>query len=351
MPNRYRLKGASLEEIRRKAEAQHGPAARIVSAERVTSPGIAGFFAGHRYEAMVEVLPEAAVVSGEILPEPELLEGESGQDTSEQDKDVPAEDGVQAAAGGGTPHQLTRSAIAALLEEADAEESRMHGPGEAAGFPSPAPAASTVSTESRDFAGLLEQLGAEYQMPPAGRVKERPARSGQESAADRLRQGPVPVPLKGAGDLVVMLGLGRDAIETAVGMSIASGGADVRTAGELSAYGHLHVDGRLSATAARAQAVLTGQTVLVAFGLGKQADVETRLPLIRSLAADQVWLVVDAGRKPEDTAAWARKVADSLPVAGLAVTGAGETLTPATVNDLGIPVGWVDGAVPLQPFL
>ena len=45
MPNRFRLKGASLEEIRSKAEPQHGPAARIVSAERVISPGIAGLFA------------------------------------------------------------------------------------------------------------------------------------------------------------------------------------------------------------------------------------------------------------------------------------------------------------------
>ena len=58
MPNRYRLKGASLEEIRRKAEQQHGPAARIVSAERVISPGIAGLFAGDRYEAIVEVLAQ-----------------------------------------------------------------------------------------------------------------------------------------------------------------------------------------------------------------------------------------------------------------------------------------------------
>ena len=55
MPNRYRLKGASLEEIRRKAEQLYGPAARIVSAERVISPGIAGLFAQDRYEAMIEL--------------------------------------------------------------------------------------------------------------------------------------------------------------------------------------------------------------------------------------------------------------------------------------------------------
>ena len=67
MPNRYRLKGASLEEIRSKAEAQYGPSARIVSAERVISPGIAGLFAGNRYEALVEVQPKHDVVTGEVV--------------------------------------------------------------------------------------------------------------------------------------------------------------------------------------------------------------------------------------------------------------------------------------------
>lgn len=331
MSNLFRLKGSSLEEIRRKALAQHGPAARIVSAERVISPGIAGLFAGHRYEAMVEVTPETAVVYGEVLPGSELLG---------------AEDPARVAPGGALQHQLDRSAIAALLNEADAEESRIHRP---------AAAASGVSTASPDFAGLLEQLGSEFQVPvtapaPDGSLDaDRHSRFGEQDRRASLDLAPRP--LTGAGNLVVLLGIGRDAIETAVGMSIASGGADVRTAGELNAYGHLHVDGRLSATAARAQAVLTGQTVLVAFGLGKPTDVETRLPLIRSLYADQMWLVVDAGRKPEDTAAWTRTVTDTLPVNALAVTGAADTLTPRTVNGLGIPIGWVDGAASAGPML
>ena len=73
MQNRFRLKGASLEEIRRKAEQQHGPAARIVSAERVISPGIAGLFAGDRYEAIVEVVTGHEVVTGEVVPDPDIL--------------------------------------------------------------------------------------------------------------------------------------------------------------------------------------------------------------------------------------------------------------------------------------
>ena len=75
MPNRYRLKGTSLEEIRRKAEQQYGPAARIVSAERVISPGIAGLFAQDRYEAMIEIMSKHEVVTGEVVPDADILTG------------------------------------------------------------------------------------------------------------------------------------------------------------------------------------------------------------------------------------------------------------------------------------
>src|SRR6478735_6742400 len=73
MPNRYRLKGASLEEIQAKARAQYGPAARIVSAERVISPGIAGMFAANRFEAVVELQPRHDVVTGEVVPDADVL--------------------------------------------------------------------------------------------------------------------------------------------------------------------------------------------------------------------------------------------------------------------------------------
>jgi hypothetical protein len=154
----------------------------------------------------------------------------------------------------------------------------------------------------------------------------------------------VPAPLSGTGDLVVLVGLGDDALDTALAMSTASGGADVRTAGKLSAYGHLHVEGRQGATAARAHAVLTDQTVLVAFGLGKARDALARLQSIAALSADQLWVVVDAGRKQEDSARWVGVLAAQLDITAVAVVGAAETGTPETVNALGLPVGWIDSA-------
>ncbi|WP_051533235.1 hypothetical protein [Arthrobacter sp. 9MFCol3.1] len=391
MPNRYRLKGASLEEIRRKAEQLYGPAARIVSAERVSSPGIAGLFAQDRYEAMIEIQSKHEVVTGEVVPDADILAGtDSGPATGGPARETAA--GAASAGtvtGGGTPagkydagaaaaasappaappaarssaptglaggparpaaasHNLQGAAIAALLEEADAAERSLHRP---------APAG--VSTESPDFAELLEQLGAGLRTPaepapaagqaavgspvhpaPADRNSAEPApATGRGRAAD----APVPAPLTGVGDLVVLVGLGEDAMDAALAMSMASGGADVRTAGELSAYGHLHVDGRQSATAARAHAVVTERTVLVAFGLGKARNALARVQSVAALSADQVWVVVDAGRKHEDTARWVGVLSAQLNVTAVAVVGASETGSPESVNELALPVGWIDG--------
>ncbi|PVZ56354.1 hypothetical protein [Arthrobacter sp. H-02-3] len=421
MPNRYRLKGASLEEIRRKAEQQYGPAARIVSAERVSSPGIAGLFAQDRYEAMVEVLPKHEVVTGEVVPDADILAGADAdaaasppigtaaggtRATASAGKlpdagkfDAGAAAGAKAAAApsaslagerGGPPearpavgpaHHLHGSAIAALLEEADAAELSLHRP-----------AAAGVSTESRDFAEILEQLGAGLRAPaepvagPAGRAAgtpagplsapgtpatQAPAVAGSivhppavpasdtgipavkvAAARDAGRPEtplaaapvpvPVPVPLRGVGDLVALVGLGDDAMDAALAMSMAAGGADVRTAGDLSAYGHLHVDGRQGATAARAHAVVTERTVLVAFGIGRARNTLARVQSVAALSADQIWVVVDAGRKHEDTARWVGVLAAQLNLTAVAVVGASETGSPESVNALGLPVGWID---------
>ncbi|MDR6986181.1 hypothetical protein J2Y66_000644 [Paenarthrobacter nitroguajacolicus] len=308
MQKRYKLSGASLEAIRAKALQHYGPGARIVAAEKVTNPGIVGLFAAARFEATVEV----AAVPG--VPEASAAGPVSGP-----------------------IHEFHGPAIAALLERADAAERDLYRP-------APAP----VSTASPDFAGLLDQLGKELQEAEAPLPAPVPL-----PPSNAVR---VPQPLTGDGNLIVLLGLGDDALGPALEMSIAAGGSDVRTGGGLSAFGHLHVQGRKSATAARAQAVLTGQTVVVAFGLGRPRDVPDKGALIADLAADQLWIVADARRKPEDTRMWVQALQDvlareSTAVTGLAVIGASETASPETVDTLGIPVGWVDGRPATAPAL
>ncbi|MEW1822769.1 hypothetical protein AB0323_18560 [Arthrobacter sp. NPDC080031] len=335
MPKQYKLKGASLDAIRVKAEQQYGPGARIVSAEKVTNPGIAGLFAANRYEATIEVPSEG---STQLAGNSCRLEGSERQQVrASWDAHVAAEAQLAGAA-----HALQGPAIAALLEQADAAEMDLHRP------------AAAVSTASPDFAGILEQLGKEFQVSgpqTQGNLNALPA-----PAVGHAVPVPVPAPLAGSGNLVILLGLGDDALGPALEMSIAEGGSDVRTAGALTAFGHLHVAGRQGATAARAQAVLIGQTVLVAYGLGRQSEAVKHAADIAAIAADQLWLVVDAGRKAEDTAAWVRALsaglaAERVRVDALAVFGASETGSPETVNGLGFPIGWVDGKPARVPVL
>lgn len=405
MPNRYRLKGASLEEIRTKAEAQYGPAARIVSAERVISPGIAGMFAANRFEAVIELQPRHDVVTGEVIPDADVLSGDGdvpgpaspratprdttqaapAEETSRKNrrkagkaggkaakdtaKDSPKPAQGTATGPGAVPgHALQGDAIAALLAEADAAELTMHRPDQPA-----------LSTEMPGFAELLDQLGSGLRPPvapqqppattPGGAASRAGTPAGGRPPAVRLL-GPVaapaeagapeaekpapprpaaPAPLNGTGDLVVLVGLEDDPLDTALAMSIAAGGADVRTAGELSAYGHLHLDGRQSATAARAHAVETEQTVLAAFGLGKGRHALARLQAIAALSPDQVWVVVDAGRKAADTARWVSLVRARLEVDAVALVGAADTSSPETIDALHLPVGWIDGRPASQP--
>ncbi|GAA3318642.1 hypothetical protein [Arthrobacter ramosus] len=321
MPKQYKLKGASLDAIRVKAEQQYGPGARIVSAEKVTNPGIAGLFAANRYEATIEVPAEG---STQLANSSCRFDGSERQQVrASWDAHLGGEAQIAGAAHlGAAAYALQGPAIAALLEQADAAEMELHRP------------AAAVSTASPDFAGMLEQLGKEFQAPAV--------------AVGHAVPVPVPAPLAGSGNLIILLGLADDALGPALEMSIAEGGSDVRTAGALTAFGHLHVTGRQGATAARAQAVLTGQTVLVAYGLGRPGETVTAAADIAALAADQLWLVVDAGRKAEDTAAWVRALsaalaAERVRVDALAVFGASETGSPETVNGLGFPIGWVDG--------
>jgi hypothetical protein len=101
---------------------------------------------------------------------------------------------------------------------------------------------------------------------------------------------------------------------------------------------------RRTALEARARGVEFGQTSFVAFGLDSNPSTAGfHASLLALVRPDQVWVVVDAGRKPADTAHWVAEVARSLDIDAIAVTGYATTGSPESVDELGIPVGWVDG--------
>lgn len=287
-PQQYLLRGSSLEDVARQAVELYGREARIVSADRVLDGGLGGLLGRRHVEATV-VVPEAAAT---ILP--------------------PVEPAL--------PHALgARAGIAALLDDADAFEDRLHG---AAARPAGSP---PVSTEAEDFDALLERLRSEMDAP-----EER-----------------VPVLLDGPGDLVLVIGPGDTPFS--VVRSMAAGRSEAYSPasaggppGEQSVPEWPHLADFRDATAARAHGVESATTVLAALRLQAFDRLSPQLGRAAALRPDQVWLAVDARHKAAETAEWVEAASAAFAVSALAVVGALETRTPQTVNSLGIPVGWVD---------
>ncbi|MDM7990899.1 hypothetical protein [Arthrobacter sp. zg-Y877] len=365
--------------------AEHGPKARIIAAEKVTIGGIGGFLSRQHYEVTVELPP-------------------SGRRRAPVEPDLPA----------GTVSG--RAGISALLEEAERAESTLHRSGSAGqavvqaapvvqplaiepvpapethapappapSAPAPAPLppavlpadepAPAVSTDSTAFAQLMDTLAASTGAPASGSAAFTPGL--QQQSMQLMNQGvpgqPVlgrinqslepaqrsavpmaPAPLTGAGDLVMVVGLGDDALEVCRSMADASGAgaAAVRIAGVLETDGVGRAADRRAVATARAAGVMAGHSIFLAYGLGRTGtEMGRHTTLISALAADQVWVAVDASRKSEDTAAWVGAVRSAAVVDAAAVEGIDTTGTPQSVNELGLPIGWLDGGPSPTPVL
>ena len=275
-PSRFQLEGPSLAEVTARAQAEYGPHAKIIAAEAVTTGGISGFFAQRHYEVTIEVPDETA------------------QDAHEFD--LPA-----------------RAGIASLLDDADSAD---------VGIVSE-PGRPTVSTASVDFRAIMADLTFNTSPPAPAPV----APTG-------------PVPLAGAGDLVVVVGLAHDCLRVARTLLPAEGETALRIAADLYESSVSRVDDRRSLLAARASGVEGGHPVIVAFGLGVAGVDFARTDALRRLHADQVWVAVDASRKQADTERWVSGVKDAVTVDGVIAWGRELTATPETVAELGLPVRW-----------
>lgn len=332
-PTRSQRSAATLDQLRAAVRAEFGPAARIVAAERVTSGGFAGLFTKTRYEATVEV--------------PDPLDEPTAR--------------VAIA-----PH---RAGIAALLADADAAEDRLAGGRRARRAAAVEAADEVVEARSQAFASLMDDFtfngiapsvplgaalgsavdgagsapggapvggGAAPGLQAGSDAEERDVRAAFEAIAASV-QGPQsrsggpsrvvegaapllpPAVRQSDGDLIALVGRPGDVAVVVHGFATAHGLALTDAAD------------RRSGILARAAGVQDGQAVLADVSWPDRAVLE-------GLAPDQVWVVVDAGRKHEDTAAMVRDVAGVAAVAGIVVVGAGETSTPDTVHLLGLPV-------------
>jgi hypothetical protein len=255
----------------------YGPAARVVGVQEVLTGGVGGFFARRRFEVEVRLSAEP------MAPAPVAMHD-----------DLPA------------------AGLAELLEQAERAEARDRI------VPSP------LSTESSAFESVLADLGDQV----GARIDSTP---------------PIvvaPVLASAPGSLVVIAGLGRDAISARDGM-LAGLPAIAAVGGALDDDG-LRADDRRSALAARGSAVAAGEAAVVAYGLGDGLGLGPHLVALRALSADQLWVAVDVSRKHEDTARWVGALREDLPVSAVAVVRGAHTSTPDSVEALGLAIGWRD---------
>jgi hypothetical protein len=352
-PTRFRLEGASLKELNEQILREHGPSARIVSAERIILGGIGGFLAKSHFEAVIEVPPRAASDGAQ-----------DGAAVGEIVDDAPPAKrrGRRAATPSAIPLDNPRAGLLALLAEAEGTEARIHGIVEP-----------EISTESDDFARILDGLtlgggstvgqrsrAAIEAVPPAGPpVGRRSMLSGAEPAVAPGAAGaaagnavPAPalvgadlppafVPLRGAGDLIVVVGLEHDALEAATWIAGATSMVRRLTPADRERSGAEHpagTAGRVDALRARADGVAAECAVVLVVAWSGGAGLESHLQAIAASSPDQIWVAVDAGRKPEDTARWVRAVASVGSVDAVAALGMDTTATPSSVSELGLPV-------------
>lgn len=283
MPSiRFRFDDVSREALTARVRSEFGASARIVSASEVRVGGVGGFFA-RRYVDVVVDVPNA-------------------------------------------PSAATRSktgaiGLAALLEEAE----RLERDGGTKAGP---PVIPVVSTQSQDFDRLMNELRTYSDLAPnAGLI--------EAAGVPRLHDEP--------GGLVLFVGLGDDAMVVARSLARSVRWSDVRMGGRILGEALPRVDDRRSASEFRAHCIAVGSVGLLAWGVGLGVrGIQSTTSALRAIDADQIWLVVDASRKAEDTAAWVSVIRASTPATALAVLHGVETATPDSVNALGLPIGWSD---------
>jgi hypothetical protein len=291
---RFRLDHPTPEAVSAKVRAEYGDRARILSATEVRVGGVGGFFARRFVEVEVELLTDSnsvASIVAELLASPHESLG----------------------AAAGAP---TAIGIEALLEAAERAEGHVEAL---------VPAAS-VSTESDRFDQVLQDLNSYAARPAPPPV---------------ITHTLMPSLYDEAGGLVLFLGLGTDGVVAARSLARTVRRAEVHRGGRILDPESPRVDDRRTAAAARARGVTNNSVALVAWGLGVgMSEVVDSIERIRAVAADQIWIVVDASRKPEDTAAWVAAIRRAFTVTALAVVASVETATPESVNALGLPIGW-----------
>lgn len=363
MAERLLLEGSDLAGLIVRVREELGPGARIVRAEKVRSGGFGGFFARERYELTIDV-PDVAPAPRRRFVRPTA---------ASLDDLLEAADRAERT---GAPLAVVPAGAAPAVAPLPATDA-----------PDSAATSTQVSTASARFAAVLDQVRALAEVPPPADVEvpaapptgptsallplpdahrspeaDEPLRAALTAAgvpAALLAQTPLtlagvlaqlptaPPPPRSSGQVLVLVGPALDAEETADLLAHRWGlppNAVVRCG-----------PGAMSSAAAtsrwRATAPREDHPWIVVVGVrDERLDREQAASLVAAARPDQVWAVVDARTKPEDTAHALGQLGRQRAADALAVRGLFDTRAPGTVLGLGLPIALADG-VPASPVV
>jgi hypothetical protein len=156
------LEGTDIQELLAQIRAEHGSAAKIISADRVRTAGVAGLFAKQRYELTVEIADGSGA-------------GALGTTTA-------------AAPTGATSPAAATSPADSLVALVEAQEQEMRpylGWDESAKADSAMRAAQEISTGTASFADVLSGYGAQgWKVPAVSSAVRTPATTTEPEAAE-----------------------------------------------------------------------------------------------------------------------------------------------------------------------
>jgi hypothetical protein len=402
VPTRLLLEGTNIQQLLAQVRAEHGPAAKIVAADRIRPTGLAGLFSPQRYELTIEVadhspterpgLPSTATAAastangaGAVSPADALVALVEAQERQllsyvGPDESAAADDAMQAAQEVGA-----RTAVFAdVLSDFGAPAwsvpvvSGLADPADPAPVmppvaappisatpaqPTAAPIQPAITPEAQD-APLIPRyepvrLSADAPLPTVlshlglpEQLRDRVTGFDSYRAIVKVLKllPAAPTAPMRAGEVLVVVGELRGALSVArtVGESLRLTAARTVLAAASCAGTGIHPSRRLTGPEHAAKRIAklrrnADMPIVVVVDIPADGSgTEWARSIIESLDATAVWGVVDATRKTADSA---RRLADIGHVDAIAAHASAATGDPAAVLQLGVPVAMLDGRV------
>lgn len=322
---RLLLEGPDIESVLTRVHTEHGPDARIISAEKVRAGGLAGFFAKERFEVAVEVT-EPAVASGDLDAPASILALAAAVDRAERQAGPPPE--------WSSPAGNAQVAFADVLARVDSTgQLAQSRPGQMPGAGArgrlaglrrlgvPEHLLQLADTPGEDVLAMVSRVVGMLPAPPPP-----PTKAGQVLAVVGDGAAAVAEALRLAGRLRLPPSAVLLAAPTALGTGM--------PAGRL-----LTSPTAVSQRGVRLARATTATIVAVDAPMGPHGA-SWAAQIIAALEPASTWLLAEATRKVVDTADQIARIGG---VDALAITDTEATRDPAAMLALRLPVALLDG--------